>query len=63
MILDTDLILSQVLQMKQNIENNDIITFGISEKSTIKDEWKDFAHSGISKWRIRNFMKNKNDRN
>lgn len=45
------------------LENNDIITFGISEKSTIKDEWKDFAHSGISKWRIRNFMKNKNDRN
>ncbi len=39
------------------LENNDIITvFFDEEKRTIKKEWIEFSHSGVSKWRIKNAL-------
>jgi len=41
------------------LENNDIVTFIYSEEKMLKQEWLEFVHSGVSKWRIRNHMNNK----
>lgn len=41
------------------LENNDIITFVYSAEKVLKQEWLEFVHSGVSKWRIRNHITNK----
>lgn len=41
------------------LENNDIITFTSSNTSVLNENWTEFVHSGVSKWRIRNLVKYK----
>lgn len=39
------------------LENDDIITFTLGEKSTISKQWLDAAPSGIARWRIKSYLK------
>lgn len=38
------------------LENNDIVTFTYAQEPILRDEWTEFVHSGVSKWRIRNLI-------
>ena len=41
------------------LENNDIITYTIREKPSIVHKWLEYSNSGISRWRIEEYFKNK----
>lgn len=41
------------------LENDDIITFTLAEKSTIKKQWLEYTHSGIASWRVRTHLDKK----
>lgn len=38
------------------LENDDIITFALSEESTLAEKWMESAHSGIARWRIKSYL-------
>ncbi len=44
------------------LENNDIITYTLSEKPRILHKWLEYSNSGISRWRIEQYFKNKKAR-
>ena len=50
---------NEKIPLHTTLENNDIVTFMYSEEKMLKQEWIEFVHSGVSKWRIRNHMTNK----
>lgn len=39
------------------LENDDIITFTLTEKPTISKKWLEAAPSGIARWRIKTYLK------
>lgn len=53
---------NEKIPMHTVLENNDIITFTYAKETSLKDEWIESVHSGVSKWRIRDLIAN-NDKN
>lgn len=41
------------------LENDDIITYHLGEKSTIATKWNEYVHSGIARWRIQSHIDKK----
>ncbi len=55
---------NEKIPLHTTLEDNDIIRLVYDEDKKIKNEWTEFVHSWVSKWRIRNhILKNKNARN
>ena len=41
------------------LENDDIITYELSAKSTLSKQWLEYIHSGIARWRIHDHLNKK----
>ena len=41
------------------LDNDDIITYTLSEKPTVTKQWLEFSHSGVSRWRIQSHLDKK----
>lgn len=59
--LDTVWRNGEKVPLHTSLENNDILLFTYAPEKTIQQQWSEFVHSGISKWRIRNHITHKDE--